>query len=234
MVRHVLERLDLSLNETKTHIVDATQTGFNFLGFTIQMSQGVKTGKPYPNVRPTDKSLKKIKARLTELTGRNLTPIPLEDIVGNVNHSLRGWANYFHFRNSSQMMSKVRQHAEDRLRTHLMKRHKVKDRKAALCRFSRRDLYERYGLVQGFRESGLELGACLGVKNIGKPCAGEPQARFDEGRLMNEQVCWHVVAACGETSIKALAGGRYVSFLLYPVFCLFSCNLKRDTVDISC
>jgi RNA-directed DNA polymerase len=35
VVRHVLERLDLSLNETKTHIVDATEASFNFLGFTI-------------------------------------------------------------------------------------------------------------------------------------------------------------------------------------------------------
>jgi len=25
------------------------------------------------------------------------------------------------------------------------------------------------------------IGACLGVKNIGKPCAGKPHARFDEG-----------------------------------------------------
>ena len=112
------------------------------------MSRGAKTGKPYPNVRPADKSLKKIKARLTELTQRNLTAIPLGDIVGNVNRSLRGWANYFHYRNSSQVMSKVRQHAEDRLRTHLMRRHKVKDRKAALCRFPRRDLYERHGLYK--------------------------------------------------------------------------------------
>jgi RNA-directed DNA polymerase len=80
------------------------------------------------------------------LTGRNLTAIPLGDVVGNVNRSLRGWANYFHYRNSSQTMSKVRQHAEDRLRTHLMKRHKVINRKAALCRLARRDLYERYGL----------------------------------------------------------------------------------------
>ncbi|MDP2832706.1 MAG: group II intron maturase-specific domain-containing protein, partial [Pseudomonadota bacterium] len=59
---------------------------------------------------------------------------------------LRGWANYFHYRNSSVVMSKVRQHAEDRLRTHLMKRHKIRNRKAALCRFPRRDLYERHGL----------------------------------------------------------------------------------------
>ncbi|MGH8756060.1 MAG: group II intron reverse transcriptase/maturase [Burkholderiales bacterium] len=94
--RHVLGRLGLSLNEAKTHIVDATQASYNFLGFTIQMSRGAATFKPYPNVRPADKSLKKIKARLTELTGRKLTAIPLGDIMGSVNHSLRGWANYFH------------------------------------------------------------------------------------------------------------------------------------------
>lgn len=35
--------------------------------------------------------------------------------------------------------------------------------------------------IQGSHSSGLALGACLGMKNIGKPCAGEPHARFDEG-----------------------------------------------------
>ncbi|MGA1351271.1 MAG: reverse transcriptase domain-containing protein, partial [Burkholderiaceae bacterium] len=68
IIRHVLGRLDLRLNETKTHIVNAKETGFNFLGFTIQMSRGVRTGKPYPNVRPSDKAVQKIKARLTDLT----------------------------------------------------------------------------------------------------------------------------------------------------------------------
>jgi hypothetical protein len=35
--------------------------------------------------------------------------------------------------------------------------------------------------IQGFDNGRLEIGACLGVKNIGKPCAGKPHARFDEG-----------------------------------------------------
>jgi len=48
----------------------------------------------------------------------------------------------------------------------------------------------------------LDEGACLTVKNIGKPCAGKPQARFDEGRLMNDQTTRHAVAACGEASGK--------------------------------
>lgn len=90
----------------------------------------------------------KIKAKLTALTGRELTPLPLEDLMGNVNRSLRGWANYFHYRNSSLGMSKVRTHAEDRLRTHLRKRHKVKDRGTGLRRFPHADLYERYGLYK--------------------------------------------------------------------------------------
>jgi RNA-directed DNA polymerase len=99
-------------------------------------------------LRPADKSLKKIKARLTELTGRELTAIPLGDLVANVNRSLRGWANYFDYRNSSLAMSKIRNHAEDRLRIHLMKRHKVKDRGTGLRRFPSRDLYGRYGLYK--------------------------------------------------------------------------------------
>jgi len=148
VVRHVLERLGLNLNEAKTHIVDARAAGFDFLGFTIQMSLGAKSGKPYPNVRPSDKAVKKIKARLTELTKRELTCIPLGDVVANVNRSLRGWANYFHHRNSSEAMSEVRNHAEERLRTHLRKRHKIRNRKTGLVKFPRRDLYERCGLYK--------------------------------------------------------------------------------------
>lgn len=147
-VRQVVARLGLSLNEAKTQIVDATHTSCNFLGFTIQMRRGAKTGKPYPNVRPADTSLKKIKARLTALTGRELTALPLGEIVGTVNRSLRGWVRYFHYRNSSLAMSKVRTHAEDRVRTHLMTRHKIKDRGTGLHRFPSRDLYARYGLVK--------------------------------------------------------------------------------------
>ena len=43
LVRHVLGRLELTLNETKTQIVDANQESFNFLGFTLQMSRGANS-----------------------------------------------------------------------------------------------------------------------------------------------------------------------------------------------
>jgi RNA-directed DNA polymerase len=154
VVRQVLGRLDLSRNETKTHSVDATDTSFDFLGFTLQRRRGAKTGKPYPNVRPSDKSVKKIKTRLTALTQRGRTGVPLEYVVSKVNRSLRGWVNYFHHRNSSSAMGKVRHQAEARLRTHWQKRHQGKDRGTAFKRFRSASLYERYGLYKPPTETG--------------------------------------------------------------------------------
>lgn len=147
-IRHVLDRLDLTLNESKTHIVDARQESFNFLGFEIKVSKSWKTGKRYAHVGPAPKSLAKIKERVKQLTTRERTPIPLDDIIGSVNASLRGWTNYLHYRNSSNVLDKVRTHAEERLRTHLMKRHKVKDRGTGLHRFPTKELYARYGLYK--------------------------------------------------------------------------------------
>ncbi len=40
--------------------------------------------------------------------------------------------------------------------------------------------------LQSADNSGLDESACLAVKNIGKPCAGEPHARFDEGGQVAE------------------------------------------------
>ena len=148
VVRHILERLGLSLNEAKTHIVDATKESFDFLGFAIRMNKGMRTGKPYPHVCPSDKSLLKIKAKMTALTGRNLTSIDLDKIVGAVNRSLSGWVNYFHYRNSNQAMVKVKTHVEQRVRKHLMKRHKVRDRGVGEGRFPSVQLYERHGLYK--------------------------------------------------------------------------------------
>ena len=148
MVRQVLDRLDLTLNESKTRIVDARKESFNFLGFAIRVSQSWKSGKSYPHVCPAPKSLAKIKERIKQQTDRRLTPVPLSDVVRNMNASLRGWVGYFHYRNSSKVLGKVKMQAEERLRTHLMNRHKLKDRGTALRRFPRQKLYANYGLYQ--------------------------------------------------------------------------------------
>jgi len=147
MLRYILDRLDLTLNKTKTKVIDAWDESFGFLGFEVRMNRG-RSGKAYPHIQPGKRAVKRINAKLTELTRRNLTPIPLPTIVRRMNQSLRGWACYFDYANSSKIFGDVKRHAEERLRTHLRKRHKVKARRIGQGRFPNRVLYERCGLYK--------------------------------------------------------------------------------------
>jgi group II intron reverse transcriptase/maturase len=148
VLRQVLERLKLTLNETKTKIVNAFNGKFDFLGFSIWMGKGRKTRNYYPHVQPSKKSVQTIKDRVTNLTRRERTIMPLDWIVNEVNATVRGWAGYFHYRNCSKALGQVRNHVEQRLITHLRKRHKVRDRKAGYGKFPNRSLYEKYGLYK--------------------------------------------------------------------------------------
>ncbi len=81
---------------------------------------------------------------MTPPTGRGI----LRGFVNEVNVTARGWAGYFHFRNSSRELAKVRRHVEHRLITHLGKRHKVGSRESGYVKFPRGSLYEKYGLYK--------------------------------------------------------------------------------------
>ena len=148
MITHILGYLELTLNEQKTHIVNAYRESFDFLGFEFVMRRSWKTGRCYPHTQPSRKSLKKIKRRITELTQRRLTPLPVEKVVGNVNLVLRGWVNYFHYGNSSDSFGNLKWHVEERVRTHLRKRHKIRNRMEGYKRFPTARLYNKYGLYK--------------------------------------------------------------------------------------
>ena len=144
----VLERLGLTLNGKKTKVVNTFEGKFDFLGFSIWMGKSIRTGNHYPHAQPSKKSLQAIKDRVTALTRRGRTLVPLDLVVGAVNATVRGWVGYFHYKNCSKALEHVRGHVEERLRTHLRKRHKVRDRKAGFARFGNQALYENYGLYK--------------------------------------------------------------------------------------
>ncbi|MCK4622250.1 MAG: group II intron reverse transcriptase/maturase [Desulfuromonadales bacterium] len=148
VLRQILERLELTLNETKTKSVNAYEGKFDFLGFTLWMGRGRKTGNYYPHVQPSKRAEQKVKDRITELTKRGRTIMPLEWVVNEVNAMVRGWVGHFHYRNCSQTLNRVRNHLEQRLITHLRKRHKVRVRSSGYVRFPNRSLYEKYGLYK--------------------------------------------------------------------------------------
>jgi len=75
----------LQLHPEKTRVVDATQPGgFDFLGYHFE--QGKRT--------PRDKSLRRFKERVRELTPR-LNGHSLEFTITKLNATLRGWFEYF-------------------------------------------------------------------------------------------------------------------------------------------
>jgi RNA-directed DNA polymerase len=148
VLRDILERLGLALNEGKTKTVNTFNGKFDFLGFSIWMGKGQKPGKFYPHVQPSKKSLQAIRDRVTELTKRERTLLPIERIVNEVNSTVRGWSGYFHYRNSSKALVQVRRHVEHRLTTHLRKRHKLKGWEAGYAKFPRGSLYEKFGLYK--------------------------------------------------------------------------------------
>jgi len=111
------------------------------------MGEG-RSGKLYAHVEPSKKSLQTIRDRITELTRRERTVMPIEKVVEEVNAKLRGWTNYFYYRNCSQVFVKLRRHVEQRFTIHLRKRHKVKSWDAGYVKFPRKSIYRKYGLYE--------------------------------------------------------------------------------------
>ena len=71
-----------------------------------------------------------------------------------VNTTVRGWVGYFHYRNCSKALAHVQGHVEERLRTHLRKRHKIRTRGEGYILYKNSILYSEYGLYKVPTSSG--------------------------------------------------------------------------------
>ena len=116
-VRQWMEQAGLTLHPTKTRIVNASeQGGFDFLGYHFE--RGYRW--------PRQKSLDKLKDSLRAKTKRTRSD-SVEDIIEEVNRSLRGWMKYFqhsHWTTFNRLDPWIRQ----RLRSILRKRQKLSGR----------------------------------------------------------------------------------------------------------
>lgn len=144
----VLERLELTLNRDKTHVVNAREQAFDFLGFSIKWACSRRTGRGYPNVEPSKRAQKRIKARIKELTARRRTPVPMPRIIKEVNDALRGWSGYFHYGHCTKAFGRVRWFTEERIRTQLRERHKVRTRWRGWQRFPHAHIHDHLGLFK--------------------------------------------------------------------------------------
>jgi len=116
-VRQWTEQAGLTLHPTKTRIVNASeQGGFDFLGYHFE--RGYRW--------PRRKSLDKLKDALRDKTKRTRSD-SMEDVIEEVNRSLRGWMKYFQHSHWTTF-NRLDQWTRQRLRSILRKRHKLNGR----------------------------------------------------------------------------------------------------------
>jgi RNA-directed DNA polymerase len=145
-VKLVLSDLGLTLNEGKTRVVDARQESFNFLGFSIGMKRGQKTGKTYPHIEPSKKALKHIRSEIKRLTNEQYSAIPTEDVIRRVNEVARGWVGYFRFGNCTKTLSAFKQYLVYRIRIYLRRKHH--DHSSGYKAYPDRYYYDSLGLYE--------------------------------------------------------------------------------------
>ena len=94
-LKQLLDRMELKINETKSHLLQAGQTPFEFLGFVIRNSRcHYEKGHYYCDIRPSDKSMKKLRSGIKQNLLKNRYRSTAQ-AVRELNPLLRGWLNYF-------------------------------------------------------------------------------------------------------------------------------------------
>src|SRR5437016_494266 len=94
-LRKIMSKLKLTVNEEKTRICTVPEGEFDFLGYTFGRMYSPKTGQARLGYRPSKKSIQRGVEKVHELTVRARTWQETTELVGMLNRTLRGWANYF-------------------------------------------------------------------------------------------------------------------------------------------
>jgi RNA-directed DNA polymerase len=130
-VKAVLTRLGLELHPEKTRKLDLSRgrEGFDFLGCHLRKRM---SGPIWENERkrvyflqrwPSAKSMKRVRQRVKELTGRNRHGVKdVRVLIDDVNPVLRGWGNYFRTGNAARKFNQVDSYVWERLRRFMIDR----------------------------------------------------------------------------------------------------------------
>jgi RNA-directed DNA polymerase len=144
-MRDMMQRLKLTVNETKTHVCRLPAESFNFLGYTFGRMYSPRTGGAYIGAKPSRKKVLGVCRQLNERVDRLPTFIRPEAMVYQVNQVLRGWANYFCYGAYTPAFARVHRHACDRVRRWLRRKLQVKGMRYRQT--SDNDLERKFGLL---------------------------------------------------------------------------------------
>ena len=123
-IKQILGRLSLSLHPEKTRRVELSRgkEGFDFLGCHLRKRMSgplwEKEGRRvyFLHRRPSQRSLKRVRQRIKELTPRGRCHEDLRQVIAEINPVLRGWGNYFRTGNAANQLTSVDRYVERRLK----------------------------------------------------------------------------------------------------------------------
>ena len=145
VMRQMMAKLKLTVNEHKTHLCRLPEETFDFLGYTIGRCWSPRTGRAYYGTKPSKKAVQRMCRTVSDLTSRRWTPLDPEQVVHRLNRRLLGWSNYFCLGPVSQAYRAVETHTRGRLRQWLCRKHKVPGR--GMSRYPDDYLHRRLGLI---------------------------------------------------------------------------------------
>jgi RNA-directed DNA polymerase len=145
-MREMMERLRLTVNETKTRIRRLPGEEFDFLGYTFGRCWSWKQNCWYRGLKPSQKKVQSLARAISDLTSSRTTHQDEEWLIGRLNSMLIGWGNYFRLGAVSSDYRWLDYHAGQRVRQWLRRKHKVQSRRST--RFGWHTLYQQLGLVR--------------------------------------------------------------------------------------
>jgi RNA-directed DNA polymerase len=146
VMREMMSRLKLTVNESKTHVRALPGETFDFLGYTFGRHRSNRTGRWLLCGKPSKKRIARVCEKISAMTGRNTTQLSAEEMVAELNPVLRGWAGYFCLGPCTKAYRAINAHVGYRFRKWWTAKHKGA-RLDARWQWARW-LEERFGLLQ--------------------------------------------------------------------------------------
>jgi hypothetical protein len=146
VMRRMMSKLKLTVNETKTRLCRLPDETFDFLGYTLGRNYDRRTGQSYIGPRPSRKKIIRLCGEISVMTTRKTTRLDVEAQIGRIKRKLRGWSNYFRIGTISPGYRQVNHHVRYRVRQWL--RAKFKERGQGKTRYPDAHLYQELGLYQ--------------------------------------------------------------------------------------
>jgi hypothetical protein len=121
VMRRLMERLGLTVNDRKTRLAHVPEESFDFLGYTVGRFYGYG-GRAFIGTEPSRKSLRRIIERIHDETTPRWNLETVEQRVAALNALLRGWSGYFDQGRVIRAYRVIQKYTVSRLRRWMVRR----------------------------------------------------------------------------------------------------------------